>query len=89
MKIPSRNAPVDFLESDIGSRTLSRLLWAAFPGRSETEVAERASLVLGVTEKQARNWLRGIHDAKARHVMALIAIIGFEKAMGLIERRGV
>lgn len=83
--VPSKKAAQSFLDGSTGRKVFARMLWSAFPGKSENEVAERAALVLGVSDRQCRNYLRGIHEAKASHVMAVIALLGFEKAMKLIE----
>jgi len=79
MKHPSetRGPP----EAAPARRWFAALLWRAFPGRSENEVAERAALALGVTARQARNWLRCEHDASLRHVCAVMMLAGFELAM--------
>lgn len=54
------------------------MLWRAFPSRSEKALAAKAAPVLGVSERQVINWLRGEHDAALRHVLAVIVIAGAE-----------
>ena len=54
------------------------LLWAAFPGQSEHEIAHKASRVLDVSERQVRNWLRGNNDASWRSVAQVMAIANAE-----------
>lgn len=63
------------------------LLWAAFPGKSEREVSQRAAMALGVSQRQVQNWLRCEHDASLRHVAALMVIAGAEVVLGLIGGR--
>lgn len=62
-----------------------RLLWVAFPSRSEKELAERAHKALGVSQRQVENWLAGVNDGKASHLTDLIFIVGVEKLSQLIE----
>lgn len=54
------------------------LLWAAFPARSECDLAKQAAPVLGVSARQVRNWLREENDASLRHVTAVLAVAGAE-----------
>ena len=61
------------------------LLCRAFPGRSEREVAVKAARVLGVSQRQVQNWLRGENDASLRHVVAVLAVAGAEIVLGGIE----
>ena len=63
------------------------LLFRAFPSRSEQELAQRAALVLGVSPRQVKNWLREEHDTSLRYVTAVMAIAGVEMVCGKIERR--
>ena len=79
-------SPSQFLNGNFSRRVFARMLWAAFPGRSEHDVAERASLALGLSKRQVRNLLACEHDAKLRQVLVVITIIGFERAMAMIEK---
>lgn len=69
------------------------LLWQAFPKcRSENELAERASAVLSrknrpVTTRAVRNWLRCDNTPSFRYVMAVIALVGVEKAAAALSPR--
>lgn len=54
------------------------LLWKAFPATSDADRAAKAALILDVSERQVRNWLRCEHDPKLRYVMAVLAIAGAE-----------
>lgn len=57
------------------------LLWRAFPGRSDRDVAVRASRVLGVSARQIQHWLQCENDPGWSHVAAVLVIAGFESAM--------
>lgn len=73
------------LDVDVGRRAMVRLLWAAFPGQSENEVADRASMYLGVSDRTVRNWLSGIHEPRLGHAVRLVGLVGWEAFIGLIE----
>lgn len=63
-------------------RWFAGLLWAAFPSPSEHELARRAARVLGVSERQVRNWLRCDNDASLKYVTAVALIAGVEFGLG-------
>nr|WP_156178460.1 hypothetical protein [Puniceibacterium sp. IMCC21224] len=54
------------------------LLWRAFPADSEASLAYQAAPVLGVSERQVRNWLRCENDASLTYVTAVLVLAGFE-----------
>lgn len=54
------------------------LLWRAFPARSDADRAKQIHRALGVSQRQAQNWLRCENDAALRHVVAVLAIAGAE-----------
>lgn len=62
----------------------SLMLRRAFPGVSDTAIAERAAPVLGVSTRQVHNWLQCRNEAKVSHVLAVIAIIGAETLFQII-----
>jgi hypothetical protein len=68
-------------------RFFADLLWRAFPADSEQALAARAAPVLGVSERQVRNWLRQEHDAKLTQVLAVLAVAGVELVAARVERR--
>lgn len=78
-KNPARNA---LTHVEASRRWFAGLLWRAFPAPSEAELAARAAPVLGVSERQVRNWLRGEHDASLRYVTAVLALAGVECILG-------
>lgn len=63
------------------------MLWRAFPSPSAAALAKRAASVLGVSERQVRNWLAEDHDAALRHVTAVMLIAGCEVVFRQIEGR--
>lgn len=63
------------------------LLWSAFPGASERDVARRAAPVLDVSERQVINWLRGENDAAGSYVAAVMIYAGVMSALGPIRGR--
>ena len=75
----------DFARPATARRWFSGLLRAAFPAASEAALALRAAPVLGVSERQVRNWLRCAHDASLRHVTAVVLIAGAEVALRRLE----
>nr|WP_306133349.1 hypothetical protein [Roseivivax marinus] len=54
----------------------ARLLWKAFPGASEREVAKQAAAVLDVSERQVINWLRCENDAGVTYTTAVMILAG-------------
>lgn len=84
-KCPAGSLPPD--HADASRRWFARLLWRAFPARSEAALAAQASAALGVSERQVRNWLRCEHDAGLRHVTAVLLIAGAEAALARLEGR--
>lgn len=78
-----------FVGSGASRKVVSNMMWRAFPGPSEAAVSERASLVLGLSDRHARRLLRGEHDASATIVMALMALIGFEAALSMIIKGAI
>lgn len=85
MKNPS-NSTTDHVR---WSRKLfASMLWRAFPGRSEAEIAARAAPVLGVSERQVRNWLRIEHSAALHHFLAVAEITSrADPQIGVSERQ--
>jgi hypothetical protein len=63
------------------------LLWYAFPSDSENSLAEKAAPVVGVSERQIRNWLGCHNDAALSHVLAVLAVAGAEVIFTKIEGR--
>lgn len=63
-------------------RWFARLLWRAFPGPSEHEVAQQASRALGVSPRAVTYWLRGQNSAALQYVTATMLIAGLELALG-------
>lgn len=76
----------NFLRGDISARTMSALMWTAFPGRSAEQVAEKAARVLGLSPRQCRNIVDGNSGTNAKYAFALVALIGWDKAMKIVER---
>lgn len=68
-------------------RWFSGLLWRAFPAPSAAALARRAAPVLGVSERQVRNWLAEDHNAALRHVTAVMLIARAEVVFRQIEGR--
>ncbi|WP_438939119.1 hypothetical protein [Cereibacter sphaeroides] len=69
-------------------KRFARLLWRAFPATSERDLAAKAAPVLGVSERQVKNWLRCENDAALRHVVAVMTLACGEEIFSLIEGRG-
>ena len=63
-------------------RWFAALLWRAFPSSSEHDVAIKAARVLGVSPRQAQNWLRCNNDASLKYVTAVALIAGVEIGLG-------
>lgn len=68
-------------------RWFAGLLWRAFPAPSAAALAERAAGVLGVSERQVRNWLDERNDAGLSHITAVMLIAGCEVVFRQIEGR--
>lgn len=83
-KYPAQND----LRDKASRKRFARLLWRAFPSASERDLAATAAPVLGVSERQVRNWLQCEHDAAGRHVFAVMAIACGEEIFSIIEGRG-
>lgn len=66
-------------------RWFRNLLWRAFPSPSENDLAIKAAMVLDVSPRQVKNWLREENDASLRYVTAVLAIAGAEIIFGKIE----
>ncbi|QBF32162.1 hypothetical protein [Thalassococcus sp. S3] len=69
--------------SDVDQVSASRkmfasLLWQAFPARSEAELAQKAAVVLDVSPRQVKNWLRCENSAAWHYVAAVMAVAGAE-----------
>ena len=71
--------------ADVGRDRMIRLLRAAFPGRSDPEIADRAALYLGVTDRTVRNWLAGSHEARLGDAIRLGWLVGWEAFLSIIE----
>lgn len=63
-------------------RWFAELLWRAFPGASEHEVAQAAAAALGVSQRAVVYWLRGENSASLQYVTAVMLIAGVEMALG-------
>ncbi|TFL16413.1 hypothetical protein [Jannaschia formosa] len=63
------------------------LLFRAFPGRSEREIARVAAPLLDVSDRQVRNWLREEHDPGLTVVLKVMALAGAEVVLARVERR--
>ena len=74
------------LNGQVSRKVVARMIWAAFPGPSENEVSERASLVLGLSDRHIRRLLRCEHDVNGAVVLTLIALIGMEAAFSIMGR---
>lgn len=87
VKFPSETARSlgDWLTSHRGRELWAELLKNAFPGRSENEIAEAAAPILDVTPRTVRNWLRGVHEPKIKHVVAVMLLVGLERSVAMIE----
>lgn len=68
--------------ADASRRWFAALLWRAFPGRSENDVAAKAARALDVSPRQVRNWLRGENSAALHYVTAVMLIAGVEIVVG-------
>ena len=72
-------------------RWFADLLWGAFPeARSEYQLAQIAAKVLSkkgrpATPRAVRNWLRCENTPHFRYVLAVVALTGAEKALGIIR----
>ncbi|WP_226782732.1 hypothetical protein [Oceaniglobus trochenteri] len=80
----------DFLDSRHKTRSrkaFAAMLWRAFPGDSEREVARIGAPVLGVSERQVINWLRCDNDAGVSYVFAVMALAGVGWALDPIRGR--
>lgn len=64
------------------------LLWTAFPARSDAERAGKIASALGVSKRQAQNWLGCHNDAALRYVAAVLLIAGAEAAFARLGARG-
>lgn len=84
MKIISENSV--FVSGDRARRRFAEMLRRAFPAISDNDRALQAAPVLGVSDRQVRNWLREENDASARYVFAVMALAGVE--MVLNQRGG-
>jgi hypothetical protein len=71
----------------LSRRWFASLLWAAFPGASEREVARMGAPVLGVSERQIINWLRCDNDAALSYVTAVMVLAGVEFALDGVRGR--
>lgn len=86
------NMRKNLAQSDVHARASRKrfagLLWRAFPASSERDLAAKAAPVLGVSERQVRNWLQCENDAALRHVFAVMTIACGEEIFSIIEGRG-
>lgn len=73
--------------SDLSREVFARMLWRAFPGDTENEVADRAAPVLGIGQRQVRRLLRRECSAKVGQVLAVTLILGVEETLTLIYGR--
>lgn len=71
----------------LSRRWFASLLWAAFPGGSEREVARIGAPVLDVSERQIINWLRCENDAALSYVTAVMVLAGVEFALDGVRGR--
>lgn len=86
--IPLKNFAESGLDHKLSARrTFAALLWKAFPGPSENDVAEKAARVLDVTPRQVRNWLRCENSAAWHYVSAVMLIAGAEIVFQKVEAR--
>lgn len=69
----------------VARRWFRNMLWRAFPSPSENDLAIKAAMVLDVSPRQVKNWLREENDASLRYVTAVLAIAGAEIIFGKIE----
>lgn len=70
-----------------GRQQAGRLLRAAFPGRSQGEIVERAARYLGVSGRTVRNWLDGTHEPRLGHGLRLAGLVGWERFHEIVEGR--
>lgn len=76
---------------EVEKRRFARMLWKAFPeATSERELAELVAEVLTneqqpVHWKTVRNWLQGDNTPHFRYVMRVIALVGIECLLDIID----
>lgn len=75
-----------FIKGDLGRKVVSVMIKKVFPGTSDAAVAALAAPVLGISVRHARRLIKGEHDASSSIVLALICLVGFEAALGLMLR---
>lgn len=79
---PDSSGARAILRGKLGRRVVAHLLWHAFPEcRSEEQVAERASRVLGMDQRHVRRLLDCEHSVNIDTGLAVIALAGFEAFM--------
>jgi hypothetical protein len=87
----SQNAKrVDFCSGkhkSLSRRWFASLLWRAFPGKSERQVAQLGAPVLDVSERQIINWLRCDNDAALSYVTAVMVLAGVEVVLEPVRGR--
>lgn len=86
MKFPSQNGGGRVgVSQEARRRWFAALLWSAFPGDSMAERARRAAPVLGLTQRQIENLMKGEHDAKLGTVLTVLAICGAERVFDILQ----
>lgn len=79
----ARNAAAAFLRGDRSQEIIVGLFWQAFPdARSERDLAIKAEAVLGLDMRTVQRVLRREQELRsAKHLIALIALVGVEVAL--------
>lgn len=87
VKVPCKHRRMVNRGAAEGGRPMDRLLRAAFPGRSQGEIAGRAASYLGVSDRTVRNWLDGTHEPKLGHALQLVGLVGWDRFPSIVEGR--
>jgi hypothetical protein len=75
------------IRGKLGRRLVSILFRAAFPDcPSEEQMADAASVVLGIDKRHARRLIDGEHSCSIDVALALVALSGFEVTAAAIVK---
>ncbi|GAA6190873.1 hypothetical protein [Phaeobacter sp. NW0010-22] len=80
-----------FVVNRVEARELARgrfavALRAAFPGKTDSEVARLAAPVLDRSERQIQNWLAGVSSPVIEDVYTVCAILGVFQTMEILTQ---